>query len=398
VNPNRLVTVCVAVRRTVWAWVRLVGGAAILVLLLWRLGTGAFRDGLRVIDGGTLVAACSIGLATTVLSAWRWCLVARGLGIRLPLGTAVADSYRAMFLNSALPGGIAGDVHRAVRHGKDTGDVGRGVRAVVLERSAGQAVVVALGVGVLLVSGSRLVDVPGTALAVAAGAVVAVGFGAWAFLRRGGASRWNRALRTAGSDVRRGLLARGKWPGIVVSSALVLVGHIATFVVAARAAGASVPLPQLVPLLVLALLSMMLPVNVGGWGPREGVTAWAFGAAGLSASLGLTVAVVYGVLSFAAALPGAGVLVVRWLAQFWKRSESAYRSSATSPIWRTSTRIARRSGPHGNVPSPTKRGASESPTKNGAMTRCSSSARPAVKNWVCIVPPPSTISRPTPRA
>ena len=42
--------------------------------------------------------------------------------------------------------------------------------------------------------------------------------------------------------------------------------------------------------------------------------------------------------------------------------------------------------------------AAESPTKNGAMTRCSSSARSAVRNCVCIVPPPSTISRWMPRA
>lgn len=82
---------------------------------------------------------------------------------------------------------------------------------------------------------------------------------------------------------------------------------------AARTAGASAPLGLLVPLLLLALLAMALPLNVGGWGPREGVCAWAFGAAGLSASQGLTVAVVYGLFAFVASLPGAGVLLVRWL-------------------------------------------------------------------------------------
>jgi len=52
-------------------------------------------------------------------------------------------------------------------------------------------------------------------------------------------------------------------------------------------------------------------VNIGGWGPREAVTAWAFGAAGLSATQGLTIAVVYGVFAFVAALPGALVVLVR---------------------------------------------------------------------------------------
>ena len=43
-------------------------------------------------------------------------------------------------------------------------------------------------------------------------------------------------------------------------------------------------------------------------------------------------------------------------------------------------------------------GRCESPTKNGATTSCSSSTRSSVRNWVCTVPPPSTISRSTPRA
>ncbi|WP_346346761.1 lysylphosphatidylglycerol synthase transmembrane domain-containing protein, partial [Streptomyces sp. SID161] len=114
-------------------------GAVIVGVLLWRLGTGVLLDGLRRIDTGTVLAALGIGVVTTVFSAWRWQLVARGLRLRLPLGPAVADYYRALFLNAALPGGILGDVHRAVRHGQSAGDVRRGVKAVVLERVAGQA-------------------------------------------------------------------------------------------------------------------------------------------------------------------------------------------------------------------------------------------------------------------
>jgi hypothetical protein len=56
---------------------------------------------------------------------------------------------------------------------------------------------------------------------------------------------------------------------------------------------------------------MVLP-SVAGWGPREGATAWAFGAAGLGAERGVETAVVYGVLVLVASLPGAAVLVVAW--------------------------------------------------------------------------------------
>ncbi len=86
----------------------------------------------------------------------------------------------------------------------------------------------------------------------------------------------------------------------------------ATFLIAARTAGTTAPPSQMLPLALLVLLAGALP-NLGGWGPREGVTAWAFAAAGLGASSGVATAVVYGVMVFVASLPGAAVLVAAWL-------------------------------------------------------------------------------------
>ncbi|MEH0574206.1 lysylphosphatidylglycerol synthase transmembrane domain-containing protein [Streptomyces sp. B21-108] len=300
--------------RAVRTHIGTVAGVVILTALLWRLGTGVFLDGLRRIDAPTLLVALGIGAVTTLFSAWRWALVARALRIRLPLGPAVADYYRALFLNAALPGGVLGDVHRAVRHGQSAGDVGRGVRAVVLERTAGQLVLLVAGVTVLLtlpspvMQDARQIAAPVLFAAVGALAVVLAVRVRSSKPRRGG------RLRAALTEAREGLLSRRNAPGVALSSAVVLAGHLGMFVVAARVAGSGASVLALLPIAVLALLAMGLPLNVGGWGPREGVTAWAFGAAGLGASTGLAVAVVYGVLSFVAALPGAVVLVVRWYA------------------------------------------------------------------------------------
>lgn len=294
-----------------------VAGITILGVLLWRLGTGVFLDGLRRIDAPTLLIGLAIGVVTTVFSAWRWALVARGLRIKLPLGPAVADYYRALFLNAALPGGILGDVHRAVRHGQSAGDMGRAVRAVVLERVAGQIALAVVGVAILLGLDSPVMsEVRGIAplvLLAALGALAVVA--AVRMNRPAAATRRGRALRTTLDEARAGLFSRANWPGVTVSSLIILAGHLAMFVVAARAAGSAATVAQLLPIAVLALVAMGLPLNVGGWGPREGVTAWAFGAAGLGASSGLSVSVIYGVLSFVAALPGLAVLIVRWGAQ-----------------------------------------------------------------------------------
>ncbi|CAL9610148.1 hypothetical protein SUDANB96_05636 [Streptomyces sp. enrichment culture] len=285
-------------------------GLVVLGAVTWRLGTGAFLDGLRRVDAPAILGALGIGLVTTVFSAWRWRLVARGLRIGLPLGTAVADYYRALFLNAALPGGVLGDVHRAVRHGRSAGDLGRGVRAVVLERTAGQAVLAVAGGIVLATVPSPVRDETRQLAALAA--VAAAGAGAIAaalrMSRPRAAARRGRALL---AEAREALLSRRNGPGVLGASAVVLAGHLAMFLLAARITRTGASALVLLPLGVLALLAMSLPLNVGGWGPREGVTAWAFGAAGLGAGHGLAVAVVYGVLSFAASLPGAAVIALR---------------------------------------------------------------------------------------
>ena len=102
------------------------------------------------VDARALAAAAGIGVVTTVCCAWRWTIVARGLGVHLPLPAAVAAYYRSLFLNLTLPGGVVGDVHRGLSHGRDARDVGRALRAVAWERTAGQVVQAVLTVVVLL--------------------------------------------------------------------------------------------------------------------------------------------------------------------------------------------------------------------------------------------------------
>jgi uncharacterized membrane protein YbhN (UPF0104 family) len=297
--------------RTLWAWGRVVGPVLTLAVLVWRLGTGPFLDGVRMIDGRALGAAAAIAVLTTVCAAWRWKIVARGLGVELSLSTAVAAYYRSIFLNVTLPGGIVGDVHRGISHGRDVRDVSRGLRAAVWERSAGQVVQAFLTVAVLLVLPSPVhsaMPLLAVALVLALAAAVLA-----ARARPGrGRSTWARVRGTLASDLRGALLARRAWPAIALTSAVVVAGHAITFLIAARTVGVTAPLSQMLPIALLAMTGMVLP-SAAGWGPREGVTAWAFGAAGLGAQRGVAAAVVYGVMVLVASLPGAAVLAVAWL-------------------------------------------------------------------------------------
>jgi uncharacterized membrane protein YbhN (UPF0104 family) len=296
-------------RRRLWRWGRLGGGAAILAVLVLRLGTGPFVDGLRRVHPASLAAAVGLTAMTTVVSAWRWRLIARGLGLQIPLGRAIASYYRSQFLNSTLPGGVVGDVHRGVRHGEEADDVSAGVRSVVWDRAAGQLVQVVLAVATLLALTSPVRPALAAIAGAMAAAVAIVALLVVAVSDRG--RSWpGRLARLVRDDVRAALVTKRAWPAVLIASAVVVAGHVGVFLVAARADGASASIRTLLPLAMLVLLAMTVPTSIGGWGPREGVAAWAFSLAGLGADQGVATATVYGVLSLAATLPGAVVLIL----------------------------------------------------------------------------------------
>jgi hypothetical protein len=90
---------------------------------------------------------------------------------------------------------------------------------------------------------------------------------------------------------------------------LVVAGHTATFVIAARVAGCTAPLGELIALLMVVQTAVVIPLSIGGWGLREGAAAWVFSAAGLGAATGITVTTLYAVLMLVAVAPGAGLLL-----------------------------------------------------------------------------------------
>ena len=297
-----------AVRRLGPSLLRLAAGVIVLWFLVRQLGAAPFEDGLRAVTWQAVLAAVTLTVLTTVCSAWRWRVVARALGADINLPGATGAYYRSLFLNSVLPGGILGDVHRAVAHGRRAGDVSQGVRAVAWERLCGQIIQAVVTAVVLLTLSSPVRPALPYVLAGIAGvagcAVLVVRIGA-----RRGQSRSARTARAIAADLRRGLLVAGVWPQVTLASLLVVAGHTATFVIAARVAGCTAPLGELIALLMVVQIAAGIPLSVGGWGPREGIAAWAFAAAGLGAANGVTVATLYAVLMLAAVAPGAGLLL-----------------------------------------------------------------------------------------
>jgi hypothetical protein len=232
---------------------RIVAGLVVLGLLAWRLGSGPFLDGLRATTWWAVLVALVLTAGTTWCCAVRWSLLSARFGARVPRRTAYVAYYRSQLVNATVPGGVVGDVDRAVRHGW---------RGVLWDRVLGQGVQVAL-VGALLLPGG------------------------W---------RW------AGLAVVLVVVLAGG--ALLVLSALAVAGHLLVFLAAAAAVGVDLSVTQLLPIGALVLLGSAIPLNVAGWGPREGVAVWAFTAFGAPAAVGLTVSVTFGVLATVATFPG----------------------------------------------------------------------------------------------
>jgi uncharacterized membrane protein YbhN (UPF0104 family) len=278
----------------------------LLVLVVLHVGAAPFLDSLTLTSPATVAAALGITVVTTVLSAWRWQWVCRRLGEELDLRSAVVGYYRSLLLNQTLPGGVLGDVHRALRHG---GSATRGTRAraVAWERFLGQMGLLLVFLALVALPWSvhgevgrvLLVPVAASVLAVVACLVVAD--------RLGPTARRVRDLVQADLRLLRG---HGSAWAPVLASVAAAVGHLALMFLALRVAGVDLSLSAAAPLLTIVLVASSLPTNIAGWGPREGAAAWTFAAAGLEPAAGVTMAALYGVLTLVASAPGALVLAL----------------------------------------------------------------------------------------
>lgn len=295
---------------------RLAVGGGVLVAIIARVGTGPFVHGLLSLNASAIGAATVLVWVATAAAAWRWRLIAGRLGLALPWHAALGMYYRSQFLNSVLPGGVIGDVERAVVHGRRAGTAsggsaesrtegaaGTAARAVAVERVAGQVVQLAFA-GVLVIAlGTAFTGVvlpaAGIVLASACGVIAVAAISAKA------SARVRRALRHEARELRIALGSAAISARVVVASVVVVCCHIAVFAIASAAVGADVPPAQLLTLAVIVLLAASLPLNIGGWGPREGVAGWAFAMAGLGASAGVSAATLYGILAVLAIAPGA---------------------------------------------------------------------------------------------
>ena len=287
-------------------------GAALAVVAgtVAVFGVGPFLDGLASISPATILAALALAALATAAAAWRWRVVSAGFGLPLGWSEAFTSYYRSQFLNTVLPGGVLGDVHRAFAQGRVHERLDLAARAVAAERVAGQLVQIVLTLLVLVPLGLASPLAP---LAWVSGAIALL---AVSFVVAVAASARGRAALAREFRMLRPVLSRpSALVAIIAASVLVVAAHAGTFVIAGFSAGVHAGGGELAAVALVVLGAAAIPVNIGGWGPREAVAASAFALAGLGAAAGIAASTAFGVLTLIAVLPGALALLAdrfRW--------------------------------------------------------------------------------------
>jgi uncharacterized membrane protein YbhN (UPF0104 family) len=267
---------------------------AVLALVIWWADAGAVMGHMRGASWGWLKVA---GLSLTALSflmAKRWQVVAGEVDLDISYSRAVAEYYIAQLVNLVLPGGVVGDVARAVRV-RHAGDLTRAAQSVAADRIFGQAVMfAALGCGLfiaLLVPGGvawPAITWVGIVLGISVIGVVFV-------LSRGDGA----TARFLGLILRLFQNAQ-----LLVLSLIITVLLIFGLYSCARATGTNITPQGWFTLIPLVLSAMLIPLSIGGWGWREGAAAALFPMIGASPSAGIAMGIAYGGMMMIAALPG----------------------------------------------------------------------------------------------
>ncbi|WP_158555128.1 lysylphosphatidylglycerol synthase transmembrane domain-containing protein [Fulvimarina endophytica] len=282
----------------------------LVAALIGLTDIGATFHSLLSADPALVIAALLLVQAHIVVAAIRWRVTALSLGMILPVPRAVTEYYGASLLNMILPGGVSGDILRVARNRTveaERTDWERSAHAVFLERASGQvAFAFMAGVGLVLWMFDHGRDTPriafeGIVSTVLLASALALIVALLAVFARG---RLRAAIGRLWQATRRALLTPRQAAIQFVLSLVVVAAYLAVFSLASRAIGAPLDMVQTLLLVPPVLLTMVLPISIGGWGVREAAAAALWPLAGYEPNAGVAASVLYGLVSTIGALPG----------------------------------------------------------------------------------------------
>lgn len=289
-------------RRATLTFLRVAGTAGVAAYVLTRVSPSDLVATMRRVHPGILGAAVLLYLLGQGLSAVRWFLLGRAVGLYRPFGDYARFYAIGMFFNLFGPSTLGGDAVRVMY-------LGRGQRrllaagSVLFDRMSGLAMLVALAAVTQAVYHPRLPRALATSVTTV-GLLLFVGWVAAPWLIRV-LPREQRLRRWVEKELapfwRDGSL-------LAWTAALSVVFHLSQVAVQyllGRSIGAALPFWYCLVFHPLVVLATALPVSLGGFGVREGGYVLLLGRIGIAPSEAVVLSLMwFGVTAVAGLLGG----------------------------------------------------------------------------------------------
>lgn len=283
-------------RRGLRAGLAVAGTLGLLALAASRVDRAALGGLLAGTVWPWVGLAAALVPVQVALAGARWARVSRALGHPLPTAQAIPEYALSTGLNQVLPGGVAGDAVRVWRRRRAGVALGPALRAAVVERWIGQAVLAVATLGGLLAWPLLRPGSPPPGALVAAVAAVSVGVLAVVLVPAA-----VPVLGSLAADARRAL-ARDA-PGLLALTLPLHLSLLAGFQACALALGRPLGAELWIAVPVV-LTAMAVPLAVGGWGPRELGAVGVLPLFGGTATDAFALAALFGLATLSGAMPG----------------------------------------------------------------------------------------------
>jgi uncharacterized protein (TIRG00374 family) len=286
-------------RKRAWFWLRVAAVIAILAWVVERNGRERIAEALLSADPAWSLAALGVFLLSIAAGAYQWHLLLRIQGVGYGFRACFRSYYSGMFLNNFLPGTVGGDVLRVYDVHQRAGSFGKAAASTLLDRLMGFSALSFFSL-IALAFEFHQQDLPQGLLMNLLKVVAAVSVAFVAMLLLLLSRRLSGALRAVlGSlgmerlgqlhaKIEDALTAyKARWGRIAYVFFLACVVQflrIAVHACCAFALHLTLSPAFFFTFIPLIALTAVLPLNVGGWGVPQGLSAYLYGLPGVLVS------------------------------------------------------------------------------------------------------------------
>ncbi len=274
---------------------------SLIYILFKDYGTNVINT-VQLVNIDYILLIVLLSIIQYILSAYRWMYISKHTDLNITLKDSIKFYYISSFMNNILPGGIIGDIYRVYYHAENKKEVlklGKSFQSVIFERLSGQIMLIAFFIFSLSIY--FILNEKYLAFFYVLLPLLAV-FYLIKYLFK---LKLNSYLisKSYGKNFFKVFTGEVFWRHTILSF-FVVASYILIYIISAKSLGISIDYFAFLVFSPLILLSMTLPVSIGGWGVREFTALLISFLLGLSASASISVAIMYGVLNLICSLPG----------------------------------------------------------------------------------------------